>query len=411
MLHAAPILSLLALAAASAFGPARAVEYVKWGTLPTISGRSIYQWEVAQWMARYFNDGNVFDKRIDLATTSFFTQCYGGDWLGSFNGTLGQSAIGASYDRWRLTNFVSYSADKAGDLSYYNGYHAGASGSYGLAVALNSSLQAHVGGVLGRDSRETPQLEGAFDTPFMSGHTWIFGYAGLAESLDYQDLNRIGSAVAGRSDVTYDRFTPLNLPPTAAIFEQMLKIRGAQMQPGDTVHFFVTDHGGLKSGWVNDLVLPSDKWKNLAIPFTLGMLQGAQGQSEGWLELASRLPFDLASLRKLKINLNGVSFDGGRLELGEAIDGPDDDDTLYHTVRLRLPGGIFNSRNPESDEFLQLLTLDDSDAGRALSFDWVMLDAGPVMKLVGAPIPEPGTYALMALGLGVLAAAARRRCP
>jgi hypothetical protein len=411
MRQPAPILALLAVAAAATLGPAHADEYVKWGTLPTSSGRPIYQWEVAQWMARYFNDGNRLDKRIDIATTSFFTQCYGGDWLSSFNGTPGQSVIGASYDRWSFTNAVSYSANKAGELSYYSGYHAGASAAYGLAVGLGFSLMAHGGGVSGRDAREVPQLEGAVSTPFMSGKTFIFGYAGQAESLDYVDLDRIGQAVAGRNDVVYDRFTPLDFAPSAAELELSLKIRGNDMQPGDSVHFFVTDHGGFSSGWINDLVLPSDKWKNLAIPFTPGMLQGTQGQAEGWLELASRTPFDLSALRNMSIRLNGVQLDAAKLVSGDVIDGPEDDDVKYHTFRLRLPGGIFNDRNPQGDEFLQLLTLDDRTTGQALSFDWVMLDSGPVLKPIGAPIPEPGTYALMLAGLGLVGALTRRRTP
>jgi hypothetical protein len=323
-----PALALLTLALAAGLNPAKADEYVKWGYLPTIAGRSIYQWEVAQWMARYFHDGNTVDRRVDLATSSFFTQCFGGDWLGSFNGATGQAGVGASYDRWTFTSYASHSADVAGELSYYNGYHAGASSGYATGVQFNSSLFVHAAGVAGRDARESPQFQGSITTPFMDGRTFIFGYAGLAESLDYVDLERIAQALEGLDDVVYDRFAPLHLPPNAAVFEQMLRIRGEQMQPGDTVHLFVTDHGGLSSGWVNELALPSDRWKNLAIPFSPGMLQGAQGQADAWLELASRTPFDLGSLRRLKIRLNGTQLDAAGLLVGEAVAGPDGDDVL-----------------------------------------------------------------------------------
>jgi hypothetical protein len=79
------------------------------------------------------------------------------------------------------------------------------------------------------------------------------------------------------------------------------------------------------------------------------------------------------------------------------------------TFRLRLPATIFNDRNPQNGEFLQLLTIDDGDVGQPLSFDWVMLDAGAVMKPIGAPVPEPRTVALLALGLAAVGWTARRR--
>jgi hypothetical protein len=179
----APLAAVAALLMAPP--PADAV-VAYWGTLPASDGSRIYQWHVADWIARAFNDGDRSDMAVNTSITMFFTQCFGGDWLASFNATTFEARPYGFYDRWRFTEATVASADKAGDLSYYYGYHRSAAAAYSPYA---NSAAVHVQGILGADARETPQIQGDASrrigwSQLGLGNTFVLAYAGQPESLD-----------------------------------------------------------------------------------------------------------------------------------------------------------------------------------------------------------------------------------
>ncbi|HNT38180.1 MAG TPA: PEPxxWA-CTERM sorting domain-containing protein [Rubrivivax sp.] len=301
-----------------------------WGTLPTHDGSRIYQWHVADWIAHAFNDG---DTTVSTSITMFFTQCFGGNWLASFNATPFEAQLYGLYDRWRFTEATVASADRAGDLSYYNGYHRSAAAAFS---PYTSAAGVHDQGIFGACAQETPLIQGDADrrigwSQLGLGNTFVLAYAGRPESLDWDDLRDIHDATRNRSgvsavflggagDASSAGMVGAELrAATASRLEATIFEIGAHLRAGsfDTFGFFATDHGGLATVDVAPAVL----------------LPGA--------------------LRRV---------------------------VLRNTT------------------------------GQTFEFDWIALSPGDVARPQGIPaIPEPGTWALMLCGLGVVGRLGRRR--
>lgn len=420
----------LALAALLALTPPDAdAEIAYWGTLPTADGSRIYQWHVADWIARAFNDGNTGDNVVNTSITMFFTQCFGGDWLASFNASTFEAQPYGLYDRWRFTEATVTSADKAGDLSYYNGYHAAASEAFS---PLRSVGAVHTDAYAGRDDREVPQIRGdhgrLIGMPFGLGKTYVLAYAGQPERLDWADLGNIYSAtqaVGSASAVLLSGTGYLPVPgglagadlrpATRDQLESAIFEIGAQLRAGtwDSFSLFVTDHGGLATVEVNPAVLDPGTLRRLVLPFTIGQRDGAAANGSLEFEFATAQMLSVDDLKNLRLTLNGQS-----LTLEESsvyrVSGLDPAGgiapTLVNTYRVRLDASFANLVRPNADgAYEQVVELSNGN-GWLLGLDWIALSPGDVLRPEGVPaIPEPGTWGLFAAGGLCLQAVLRRR--
>lgn len=376
-----------------------------WGYLPLSNGSKLWSWQMADWMAAAFQDGNRQDNTVGVPVVSFLMQCYGGDWLPQFNATTGQSVMGTGYDAWKFSQATTFAANGAGKLAYYGGYHDGATRELPYAVLFNNAGLAHAGGIDTKHSLETPVHQGSTAALLRgSGKTWVLGLAGLPEPLDQLDLNRLQAAYAPFANT--ETVILAGGSADALSVKEALFSMGEQMGPGDQFVLFVTDHGGLSSGWVN----PHDD-VDAGMPGSLTVTLAADAllldEGQGWIELASDVALSELERRQLNFNLNGVALSGLDLQEGR-IDRPDGDDTVFYTYTLPLPRGVLSTRRPGTEGYEQFLSFSTLDGRDLPDFEWVMLSAGSQAKLT-APVPEPGTWALMLAGLGAVGAWARRR--
>lgn len=421
----------LAAAALMALAPPPAdADIAYWGSLPTADGSRIYQWHVADWIARAFNDGNTGDNEVNTSITMFFTQCFGGDWLASFNASSFEAQPYGLYDRWRFNAATAASADVAGDLSYYNGYHRSAAAAFSPAATMGS---VHAAGLLGADARELPQVQGddrLIGLPLFGGQTHVLAYAGQPASLDWDDLADIHRATEGRDGVSAVFLSGSGSAPsdgrmdgadlraaTRSSLEAAIFDIGAQLRAGslDSFSLFVTDHGGLATVEVSPAVLDPGALRRLVLPFTPGQRDGAAANGSLEFEFATAQVLSLDALKNLRLTLNGRS-----LTLEESsvyrVSGLDPAGgaapTLVNTYRVRLDASFANLVRPNADgAYEQQLELSNGN-GWLLGLDWVALSPGDVLRPEGVPaIPEPGTWGLFAAGGLCLQAVLRRRRP
>ena len=427
----AGLLAPLAAVAAMLLAPPPADAVVAyWGTLPTNDGSRIYQWHVADWIARAFNDGDRGDTAVHTSITMFFTQCFGGDWLASFNATPFEAQPYGFYDRWRFTEATVASADKAGDLSYYNGYHRSAAAAFS---PYTSAAGVHVQGIFGADARETPLIQGDADrrigfSQLGLGNTFVLAYAGQPESLDWDDLRDIHDATRNRSGVSAVFLGGVGdassagmggadlRAATASRLEATIFEIGAQLRAGsfDSFSFFATDHGGLATVDVAPAVLLPGALRRVVLPFTGGQRDGAEAGGGLEFEIATRRDLSFNDLKGLTLDFNGLQLTletsalnrvGGLDPRGGSADGG-----TVNTYRVRLDASFANLLRPNDEgDYEQLLVLHNT-TGQTFEFDWIALSPGDVLRPQGIPaIPEPGTWALFAAGGGVLLGLSRRR--
>lgn len=414
------VLSAAVLTAIGTSGTAQAVQ-VKWAFLPTASGGAIYQWEVASYVRRFFVDGSLGSSTVQTPVVAYFTQCFGGDWIASFNSLPGQARLGGDYDTVLFANGSAYSANLPGLVSVYGGYHEGISGAL---APFAVSGEVHEAGVAHRyvsaDFVEIPVAEGPSKS-VTGGHTFVLNYAGLPEDADRADVASIHARFFGRpnTDVTNlvgdgsDIF--FNNAATRANLRSTLERIGAALDPGNTSTFvfFTTDHGGLDTVELDPAPVAPASSSSLDLVFGAGQAMGAFANMGhlGTLTIATLSPLPPAVLGQLQVLLNDHDLDIAGATIGSIeLPGVDAPATTY---TIPFPVSLFNIQlqgdlPPDQQVFPQALSIVNNSLTE-LQFEWIALGPGNVPKLSLVAVPEPAMWLLLAFGAAGCAGSHVRR--
>lgn len=385
-----------------------------WGSVPADSGPRIFDWQVAYWIDKYFEDGSKNDGSVDSNIAAYFVQCFGGDWLDNFDSTA--AGFGDSVE---FTVSTIHSANEPGKLSFYAGYHDDVA-EYIAPFSLTTDGLfgvidgAHEKGVEGKHSKEDPQAEG-INKPLFGTHTHVLIYAGIpllnpGGSRSMQgDIDNIVENYADLSGASVTVLAGDGTGPyatgaaTRANLESALQSIGAQMDDGANDQFilFVGDHGGLFESKPDITVAPLS---TAAIDALVGDVQQdllgfEQTTLPGITPMNLATSAALADASLLSVSVSSQDESVYEINLG---------DPQVHTSGIEVPdpqapSGFRELTNYEipfdSSLLLQLsedATIILSNAGEeAVTFDFVGLGTGAIPMA----IPEPSTLVLITFGI------------
>ena len=426
---AALAIALPLMLAATAL-PARAAT-TYWGWLPTQDNEAVFQWELADWIGRSFRDGNTSDTRVDTSMTLFFTQCYAGDWLSSFNATPFVNPPNGAYDRWRFTQSSAFAGNTPGLETIYGGYHRGVAQAYS---PNSNGFAVHVGGILSSKPSESPVFVGDPARPIGGDRTHILLFAGQPEGPDWQDFADVSVRALLRNDTTYTALSgggvaPPGVPvlPTADLrpatrdeLKAAITEIGGSLRDGNIDHFslIVTDHGGLSTVELEPAIVLPGEALQLDLPFLQGQVLGADTSNFGLLQFGFYAPpGDALDPQWLSVLINGfeLSLRDPVITLAEAFDpsgGPAPVPQYIFGYRVDLdwlnrdrPG-----RTGDFSQFVDVSFRPGAPGDLFLDPAWIALSPGPVARPgLPAPVPEPGTLALLLAGFTAIGTSAARR--
>lgn len=231
--------------------PARAQGAIqsRQGALCTASGPAVRDWQIQNWIDKYFEDGNKGDKVVTSNILMVFTQCYGGDVMENFNPSAGETTGGpAQFDGVSFTNTTAMSGCQPGKLGVYGGFHVGASEALRPG---NMAVDVFLGGLVTSHASEMPMQAGSNRLIGGETSTHVLVWAGDPNSYDWADVQRVRNNFAGKPNTTVtvlagDGMNPLsNGPADAFQLELAMKVIGAKMDDGadEQFIFYVADHG------------------------------------------------------------------------------------------------------------------------------------------------------------------------
>jgi hypothetical protein len=403
-----------------------------WGWLPTSDDKWVFQWELADWIGKSFRDGNTSDKTVNTSMTLFFTQCYAGDWLPSFNATAFESPPNGAYDRWVYANASAFAGNEPGLETIYGGYHRAA----GLAFSPNATGGAvHSAAVLGSKPAENPIFSGDPSRPIGGDKTHVLVFAGQPEGPDWQDVGNLYIRSLLRADTTFTALAGTGVAPPTLPLPASLDLRpagrddlkdaisaiGGSLRDSNIDHFslFVTDHGSLSTVELEPATVLPGVALNLDLPFLQGQVLGADQSEYGLLQFGFYMPpAEVVGLEHLSVLINGfeLSLRDPITVLAEAFDptgGPDP--VIQYMFGFQFDLDWLNRDRPnrigDFSQFVNISFRSGAPEGSFLDLAWVALSPGPVARpgLVAVPVPEPGSLALMLIGIAWLGAASARR--
>jgi len=159
-----------------------------WGRLTVNSGPPVHDWEIANWIDKYFLDGNPGDGVVSSNIIYIETQCYE-EAADNFNAQIDEAVGGWAYDNISFTNTTYLGAQAPGLPSYYRGFHDDAA----RALRPGSTAFEVLGaGWRGRDMRENCRIAGDLDRSVGgASSTHVLVWAGRPEPLDHRDVEAI----------------------------------------------------------------------------------------------------------------------------------------------------------------------------------------------------------------------------
>jgi hypothetical protein len=384
--------SCLVLCALVCTGPAEAQSRT-WGRLTTHSGPSPYDWEIAQWIDDFFEDGNKGDGVVTSNILYIETQCFeqGAD---NFNAATGEATGDAATDTVSFTNTTYLGAQRPGVTSYYRGYHDDAA--FAL-VPGRTAAQVHTAGADGRDSRELPRIRGDFFRKVGGGtSTHVLVWAGQPNHLDEQDVVNIALNFESHPNTTVDILygdgstgfgTAANSvgAATRANLRSKLQEIGALMDDGadEQFIFFVTDHGSSPYISAVPVTAPADTFGttvDVEVPATA--LEAALADPSNQPTVTFTTSTDLNALDEFAVGFDkdGVEFFGYNsqsitTQLVVA------DGNLFYAHTFEVSESIFDVPRKGAAKTTVTQTFGMSNfTGQDIEFEHVIVDLGDIER-------------------------------
>lgn len=247
-------------------------DILTWGSISVDNGPTVYDWQIAEWIDEFFEDGSKDNGSVGSKITFINTACYGGDFAENFNGATGDAAGGGAFDTVGFTNIGFVAANSAGKPSYYSGFHDNAAAA---TTPANDAQDVVNAGSAGKDPRETPVAFGSNHNLSGTTSTHVLVWAGKPNAQDQTDVNNIHNAFTGQANTTVTVLsgngTGANADGAATLtnLKSALQNIGAMMDDGadESFVFFITDHGNIEKINTNRQLTAAAP---LTTPFTLG---------------------------------------------------------------------------------------------------------------------------------------------
>ncbi len=225
------------------------------GYIVVSSGAPVYQSDLDQWI--------LLAMPASTQRLLMFTQCFGGNFVEQFNFSA---------------NTAAASAQEAGKVAYYGGYHWGAGLKFGPGLGRTGQTP-HDGGIATRNPLETPQSGGLLpltsfsfsdnnNSALIRKHRRVIVHAGIPDPYwDDQDASHILNNFVSQPLTTVETIGKnggagiWDFAGTAKSLHDRIVQAGialASTPPGSFTQFllFVTDHGGLANVSKPDFLVP-----------------------------------------------------------------------------------------------------------------------------------------------------------
>jgi hypothetical protein len=377
----------------------------------------VYDFEVAHWIDQYFNDGVANNRVCNSNIIMYYTQCYGGDWLGHFNATTGETTHSMYSDAMSYTNAAVYSANGPGGKSVAGGYDDECAAAVHPA---NQSEYAHLQGFAGARSVEVPCAQGT--SRLLSdggrGKTYVLLYSGYPSTIDSWDQDMLINIVDNyRSNslanttitVLANDGTPLrdDIPTQVASRANLrtaLQTIGAAMttNPDDTFVFFVSDHGSEVS-WERKLKIASAFTLYSPASFCVthdqfeAIDQNSTASFLATIESTTSFdPHDVALYLGEDKNAPCITLsDATQVQTGER---EDDQGVLHQYYSVRIPASYLSAFDPLDQGPYELKFGLRNGTNQELLVS-TGINTGPVARLA---VPEPGVFTLLLTAVSIL---------
>ena len=380
-----------------AIAPSSEAQMRTWGRLTSNSGPSPFDWEIAQWIDQYFQDGTPGNGTVTSNILYIETQCYeeGAD---NFNPTTGEATGDAGTDTVSFTDTTYLAGQRPGVTSYYRGYHDDAA--FGL-VPGRTAAQVHTGGADGRDRRELPRIQGNFFRKVGGGtSTHVLVWAGKPNGLDETDVVNIVLNFESNPNTTVDILygdgttnfgTGTNSlgAATKANLRSKLQEIGQKMDDGadEQFVFFITDHGSRPAISATPVTVPPQS-SGTVIPVDLPstVLNDALNDPSNQPTISFTTTTDLNDINDFAIGFDykGVTFLGYNSQ-AEPGNFTLPDGQVLSTYTFPIDEGILDGRITKTSAIQNFGVSNFSN--QSVVFEHVILDLGGIARPQG-PLPR-----------------------
>jgi hypothetical protein len=376
------------------------------GVLPTNSGQSIKDTDLAAMFGKYFPKDSSGNVKSDILIV--FGQCYGGDFPKLFDSTLNDPTApqGATADTVGFTNATVLTASSAGQTSDFNGWGSGSPDKTSALDKLapgNTAQDVVDAGAAAKAPTEHPTQTGSLTKTIggpNSTHVVIYAGKPLTENDDSRpEIKKVRDHFSGMANTTVDVVAgdgsmaqtgvPGAKPATFSALDALLKQIGQNvMQDGEQFILYVADHGEENRASFGALVVPGAGTQSVSLD--TGELQGDALYAAGADPTygGATISFDSAQVISNPSTFN-IAFGSHILgTLGQSAVGtvilPDGTAAFQYT--LPVPLSVLNAGSTSAE----IGIIDSGSLGA--TFDDIVFDSGAIPQ---TDIPEPMSAAIL----------------